>query len=308
MTHVEFRELRYFVAVAEELNFGRAAERLGMAQPPLSRAIRLLEAKLGVSLLVRSTRHVSLTPAGEVLLEQAGLVMESMRTAVRRTRRAGEAARLRVSTKPGADVGIVRRIVDRYHADHPGLDHAVPALPRAAIVIDGWATPETRLRDGDADVVILRTPFDGRDIQFKTLSSEPRLAVLPVGHRLAGRARIAVADLADEPFPRWPGAGELRTAHWTGRDPASLALASPGGGEPLREAPPGPVVRDLLHLLEVVALGQAVAFLPASARERYQRDDLVYRPVSGLSESTLGIAWPKGPCRAGGWRTSGSAR
>src|SRR6201996_8058555 len=118
MNDLEVRQLRYFVAVAEELHFGRAAERLGMAQPPLSRAIRHLERQLGVVLLERTTRQVRLTAAGEVLLRDARTVLEAVTAAARRTRQAGSSTpQLRGALKADVDGGLLSQILDAYSAD-----------------------------------------------------------------------------------------------------------------------------------------------------------------------------------------------
>src|SRR6266508_4669322 len=258
MNELEVRELRYFVAVAQELNFSRAAARLGMAQPPLSKAIRQLEAKLGVRLLERTTRRVTLTEAGQVLLEQARGAIDAVGAAARRAQRAGQA-----TATP-------------------------PELLATELVISGWGEPAVMLRDGRADVALLRSPFDGHGLDVEELASEPRLVALAAGHRLAGRRRLLLADLADEPVPHSADADGQAAAYWAGRDPGSLAASWPG-----RHPAPGPRVGDLAQLLEVVALGQAVAFLPPSLAKQHPRADVVYRPVAGLSPSTLAVAWPQ---------------
>jgi DNA-binding transcriptional LysR family regulator len=283
MNHLEVRELRYFVAVAEELNFSRAAERLDMAQPPLSKAIRQLEAKLGVRLLERTTRRVALTAAGQVLLEQARAALDAVGAAARRAQRAGQPApRLVVAAKTG-DAKLLREIAAAYQAmtDPPGL-------PATEMVISGWGEPVLMLRDGRADVALLRSPFDAHGLDLEELDTEPRLVALAAGHRLAGRRRLLLADLAGEPVPRAAEADEQAAAYWAGRDPASLTGAARPG-----QPPAGPRVGDLAQLLEVVALGQAVAFLPASLAAQHPRADVVYRPVAGLSPSTLAVAWPQ---------------
>ncbi|MFC5749320.1 LysR family transcriptional regulator [Actinomadura rugatobispora] len=118
MTEPEIRELRYFCAVAEELNITRAAERLGMAQPPLSRAIRQLERRLGVALFDRTERRLALTQAGEILVKEAAVVLGALNSAVRRTRRAGLAGRrLVVTAKPGVATELLHRIRERSRAD-----------------------------------------------------------------------------------------------------------------------------------------------------------------------------------------------
>src|SRR6266498_5068986 len=218
MNELEVRELRYFVAVAQELNFSRAAARLGMAQPPLSKAIRQLEAKLGVRLLERTTRRVTLTEAGQVLLEQARGAIDAVGAAARRAQRAGQATpRLVVAAKAG-DAKLLQQIVAAYQAMA-----TPPELLATELVISGWGEPAVMLRDGRADVALLRSPFDGHGLDVEELASEPRLVALAAGHRLAGRRRLLLADLADEPVPHSADADEQAAAYWAGRDPDSLA-------------------------------------------------------------------------------------
>ncbi|CAM5701784.1 DNA-binding transcriptional LysR family regulator OS=Streptomyces griseomycini OX=66895 GN=FHS37_007773 PE=3 SV=1 [Streptomyces griseomycini] len=122
MNDLEVRQLRYFVAVAEELHFGRAAERLGMAQPPLSRTIRDLERQLGVTLFERTTRQVKLTGAGEVLLRDARTALEAVTAAAHRARHAGSASpRLRIALKADIDGGLLPQILDAYGTDPAAL-------------------------------------------------------------------------------------------------------------------------------------------------------------------------------------------
>jgi DNA-binding transcriptional LysR family regulator len=285
VSEVELRELRYFVAVAEELNFSRAAERLGMAQSPLSKAIAQLEARIGVALLERTTRRVSLTPAGVVLLEQARPALQTVTAAVRRAQRAARLEPvLTVAMKSGGDGGLLREILAAYQA---------PDRPPVEVLVASWGQPASLVHEGRADVALLRSPFSTRGLEVEELLSEPRMVVLAVGHRLAGRSRLRRADLASEAMPQWPGADEVTAAHWTGRDPASLSAAWPDGTAPPVEVP-GPVVSDLDQLLTVVALGQAVAFVPSSTAERHSRTDVVYRPVTDLSPSAVAVAWPEG--------------
>jgi DNA-binding transcriptional LysR family regulator len=289
MDDVEVRELRYFIAVAEELNFTRAAQRLGMAQPPLSAAIGKLERKLGVRLLDRTSRRVVLTPAGAMLLAEGRTAVENLGAAVQRVRRQavpGEC--LTVVVKAGDGTSLVRRIARRCAAD--------PHVPEVRIVFSRAGDMTAAVRGGMADAAILRAPFDSRGLDAEVLLAEPRVAALPADHRLAGHREIRQADLAGEPMPRWAGpAAASALAFWTGTDtqPGSGALSAPPGpgNRPDRV---GPLVSDMNQLLDAVALGQAVAFIPASVASRHAVPDLAFVPVTDLSPSTVMAAWRQG--------------
>jgi DNA-binding transcriptional LysR family regulator len=151
------------------------------------------------------------------------------------------------------------------------------------------------VRDGVADAAILRAPFDSRGLDTEVLLAEPRVAALPAEHRLAGRSEIRRADLAGEPMPRWSDpAGAAALAFWTGTDtqpgPGAPAPPDPGNGQDQA----GPVVSDMNQLLDAVALGQAIAFIPASVATRHAVPDLAFVPVTDLSPSTVMAAWPEG--------------
>lgn len=255
---METRELAYFVTVAEELNFTRAAERLQIAQPALSRAIRRLERRLGVTLLERTSRNVALTPAGEVLLDEARRALEAVDAAVRRTRRAGRREpRLVVAMKPGGDAGLLPGILAAY-ADEPD---AIPVD-----VVCGIGERVTMLRDGRADVALLHELNDLHGFDTADLLVEDQVVMVSRDHRLAGRPAVVLADLAGETLPRWYG------------------------------APPGAVTPDateLGHLMQNVALGRAVAVVPESKRAT-MRADLVAVPVLDAPPTTLLLAWPEG--------------
>lgn len=281
MDEVELRELHYFIAVAEELNFTRAAARLGLAQPPLSAAIGKLERKLGVRLLERTSRRVSLTPAGTVLLEQGRIAVGAAGAAVERARRAGtQPGRLTVAVKPGTGTGLLRRIMQRCAQD--------PEVPEVHLLFGHPGGPAAAVRGGAADVAILRAPFDQRGLDTELLMTEPRVAVLPAGHRLAGRAGLRRADLAGEPMPRWAGQDDpAAAAYWTGTDTPGPARSSRGS-----QAPQGPVINDISQLLDAVALGGAVAYVPVSVAGQHRSAGLVFLPVSDLSPSEVMAAWP----------------
>ncbi|MEU6541259.1 LysR family transcriptional regulator [Streptomyces sp. NPDC047000] len=255
---VETRELRYFVAVAEELHFGRAAHRLGIAQPPLSRAIRLLERRMGVTLLERTSREVRLTAAGEVLLTEGRGVLGAVAAAVRRTRRAAAVTpRLVLALKPGGDADLLRPILDRYAAT-PGavpVELAFSVGERAAMV-----------RDGRADLALLHRPQnDLSGLDSDDLHAEGQVVVLPDGHPLADRTTVSMADLRGETQPRWPEA---------------------------RPGVTGQLVTETAQLLQLILLGRMVAVLPESVRDRLP-PGTVSRPVTDAEPATLVIAWPR---------------
>lgn len=263
MDRLGTRELAYFVAVAEELHFGRAAARLGIAQPPLSRAIASLERRVGTALLRRTSRSVTLTPAGEVLLHEAGRTLQAADAALRRARRAGdEEPRLSLVMKTGGDAGLLPEVLRAYEADAA----AVPV----EVLVCGTGEQALHLRDGRADVAFLHLPYDDvRGLDIEPLREERQVAVLPREHRLAGRASVSLDELRDEPLPRWPG-------------------MSPGQAS-------GPEVRDSGQLLQLIALGRTVAVLPESVL-RHLRSDLVGVPVPDAPPTTVVVAWPEQSC------------
>ncbi|MFG1605920.1 LysR family transcriptional regulator [Actinoplanes sp. NPDC049265] len=261
---METRELRYFVAVAEELHFGRAAQRLGMAQPPLSRAIRQLERRLGVDLLERTSRSVTLTEAGTVLLREARAALDAVAAAERRTRRAGASGTpgLVLVTKAAAAGELLAKLLDAYAAE--------PDAGPIDVVLCSVGEQEGMLRDGRADVALLHTPFDsvtGFDIE--ELATETQVAVLPAGHPLTTRTHLRLADITDRPdlpMARWPRDG-----------------VCPDG--------PGPEIHDQAQLLQLIALGRTTVVLPESVRP-YLTDRHATVPMLDAPEVTTVIAWP----------------
>ena len=262
---VETRELRYFVAVAEESHVGRAAERLGMAQPPLSRAIAQLERRLGTELFTRTPRGMSLTSAGETLLREGRVALAAVEAAERRTRRAVEVtgARVVLTAKAGASSELMAKLLDAYAAEPGAVD--------VEVVLSPPGHQAQMLRDGRADVAILHRPFDdtsGFDVDV--LSVEEQVLILPSGHPASGRASMSVAEatsLPDLPMPRWP--------HLDGTYPEG----------------PGPELRDLTQVLQLVRLGRTAIVLPESARANL-RDGLAVVPLTDAPQVTTLIAWP----------------
>ncbi|MEU3553813.1 LysR family transcriptional regulator [Streptomyces fragilis] len=264
---METRELRYFVAVAEELHFGRAALRLGIAQPPLSRAIGALERRLGAALLERGSRGVSLTGAGAVLLREARAALDAVEAAERRTRRAALTAAghpsVVLAAKAGASGELLAKLLD-VHAAEPGA-------VAVDVLLCGPGEQAGVLRDGRADVALLHRPFDDTaGFDTEDLHTEGQVVILPAGHPLAVRPHLRldeVTGLPDLPLPRWP---------------------RPDGSFP---DGPGPQVRDHTQLTQLIALGRACAVVPESGRTGL-REDLAAVPVLDAPRVTTVIAWP----------------
>jgi DNA-binding transcriptional LysR family regulator len=265
MSDLEVRQLRYFVAVAEELHFGRAADRLGMAQPPLSRAIRELERQLGVQLLERTTRQVTLTPAGEVLLRDARIALDAVTAASHRVRNAGQSEpALRLALKADYDAGLLPRMLATYQRE--------PAALPVELLMGGRGEQERALRDGRADVAILPMPYDERGLDVEPLLTEPRLLAVAATDPLATRPHLRLADLAGRLLPDGTA--------------ADGAACEPGAAPPRRGL-------DLAQIFNLIELGTIVWFSPASLTERHARPGIAYRAVADLPPSTLTVAWPR---------------
>ncbi|WP_344017360.1 LysR family transcriptional regulator [Microlunatus capsulatus] len=263
---METRELEYFVAVAEELHVGRPAARLGMTQPPLSRALQQLERRLGVPLLERSSRGVALTDAGVVLLREGRAALDAVAAAERRTRRAGVVEgppRLVLVTKAGASVELLAKLLDAFAAE--------PEAVAVEVLLCGPGEQEQLLRDGRADVALLHRPFDSTSgLDSEDLGTETQVAVLPAGHELSTRTTLRLADLdglPDLPPPRWP--------HRDGSYPDG----------------PGPQVLNHEQLYQLVALGRTRAVLPASVQVQLRSGHAVVPLVDAPAVTTV-IAWP----------------
>ncbi|MFD1541795.1 LysR family transcriptional regulator [Nonomuraea guangzhouensis] len=333
MNDLEVRQLRYFVAVAEELHFGRAAERLGMAQPPLSRAIRTLERRVGVRLLERTTRHVALTTAGEVFLRDARTALDAVTAAGRRARHAGQAEpRLRLALKADHDAGLLPRILSAYRGAEAALG--------VELVLGGRGEQTSALRDGRADVALVTGPFDGRGLDHQPLLTEPRLVALAAADPLAARSHLRLADLTGRRLPSGAPAdqGGFPPPHTAiakcDDDRPHAALAQGDGERPYAATalsdsdrpyvaiakcvsePPyavltqsdgerpqttqrglvtasGQSATDMTQILKLVELGSFVCFLPASIARIYPRPEIAYRTVDDLEPITLAVAWPQ---------------
>jgi DNA-binding transcriptional LysR family regulator len=264
MSQVESRPLRYFVAVAEELSFARAAERLGIASPALSRAISGLERELGVRLLERSTRRVALTDAGTGLLTDARRAIQALDAAAVRARRAAgvRGGSLLVAVKADVEGGLLEEVLTAYAAEQT----AVPA----EVVFTGWGEQPAMLRDGEADVAIVLEPFDADGLDSESLLHEPQMVALASGHPLAERPRLRLADLE-----------------------AGHRQAGPGTHVYVPNGRRRPAFHDMTQMLRHIELGHMLALFPVSLAERTVRPGLAWRPVDDAPAAAFAVTWPQ---------------
>jgi len=264
---MELRTLRYFVAVAEELHFGRAAARLHMSQPPLSRAIKRLETEVGALLFARSTSGVTLTPVGTVLLAEArALLDQADRLRARVTAAAGVATItvgiLGDSTDPGAT-----RLAAAYRRSHPGIDVRI----RDTDLTD----PTCGLRAGLVDVALTRAPFNETALTVRELRSDPVGVVLRADDPLARRGHLLLADLGDRHWFQFPqGTDPIWQSYWN-------------GGEP-RE---GPVVRAVQECLQAVLWNGTVGLAPLG---HDLPTELTAVPLIDMAPSRVVAVWNEG--------------
>lgn len=265
MDEVEIRELRYFVAVAEELHFGRAAQRLGMSQPPLSRAIQRLEHRLGVELLHRNRRGVELTEAGATLLEEAQAVLDAASAAVHRTRRTQVRPRsLILVTKAGASHELLRDLLNTYTTRADALE--------VEVLFCEVGEQRVVLREGRADLALMHSPYDvTAEFDTAPIFTEGQVAILPSWHPLADRSHLHLADVVDVPG--------LPIARWPQHD----GSYPPG---------PGPEVHTQSQLAQLVSLGRTLLVIPASSRA-WQWPDHIAVPVIDAPPVTTLLAWPR---------------
>ncbi len=274
---LELRHLRYFVAVAEELHFGRAAQRLGMAQPPLSQQIQRLEQVIGTRLFERTSRRVQLTDAGSALLPDARRLLAGAEAALLAARRAGrgEQGELRVAFAATvmflALPEIIRAFRDRFPGVHLDL-REMPTGPQLA-----------GIKAGEIDIGFVREPEPDPELEIVTVMREPLRIAVPKGHPLASRATISVRHLADEPFVLFPA--ELAP----GLHAQVMALCRAAGFTPrvVEES------RELYTSVSLVEAGIGVSILPASVEKLGWRG-VRYRAIpSAAAETRIAAAWRK---------------
>ncbi|MYW70108.1 LysR family transcriptional regulator [Streptomyces sp. SID8379] len=264
---MELRTLRYFVAVAEELHFGRAAARLHMSQPPLSRAIRRLETEVGAELFDRSPAGVSLTAVGTVLLQEArDLLGQAERMRVRVAAAAGTAS-LTVGLLGDSADPDVRRLAADYRLRHPHVEVRIRET--------GLADPTCGLHAGLVDIALTRAPFDQTGLEVRELRADRVGALLRADDRLADRDAVRLADLADRRWFVFPeGTDPVWQSYWN-------------GGEP-RE---GPVVRAVQECRQAVLWNGTVGM---TLLTHEAGEGLAVVPLIDMEPSRAVVAWNAG--------------
>jgi DNA-binding transcriptional LysR family regulator len=267
--------VQYFVAVAEELHFGRAASRLHIAQPSLSHEIRRLEQQLGVTLLDRTSRRVELTAAGETLLVEGRRLLDQAQRVIHSTRAAG-AERLTVGFYGSAGGLLLPDVLRAFGELHPSVTVSVRELLLGDVddILGGRVDVAfTRLLPGQL----------GADVETDVLASEPRVVALPKAHPLAVRESLTFGELSEERFITNPAVdGTGRPARWL--------------AEQHRHGLPGEVAAEAASIQEIlahVASGHGVCLVPASVASQYPRADLAYVEVTDAEPAVVSLAWTR---------------
>lgn len=269
---LELRHLRYVVAVADTLNFSRAAEQLRISQPALSARVKAIERHLDVALFQRTTRSVSLTEAGARFAERAREILRRMTDAEQECRQAGHGRQLRVGFYGVAAGALTAAIVDRFRSENSRVEVELRRY--------GWEDPSAGLQNRDVQLAFVRPPFRSRGLRLLPLLSERRVAGLPADHPYAGRESVDVAELLDEavivrrtPDPVW----------------AEFWYAGAVRGD--RPAPRLVEVGDIDEELLAVAGGRAITLTTAAAADYFPRPGVAYVPLTGLPVSRVALAW-----------------
>lgn len=273
---VNLRELRYFVAVAEDLNVTRAAERLFVSQPALSKQLRVLERQLGFALFERVHSGVALTRQGEALLPTARDLLERWNAGVETARAAAPTGTLVIGMQTAVGRGLQHDALRTFRAKLPGWE--------VSLRLVGWDDPSGGLADGSSDVAFLWLPVPP-GLDTRVLATERRGVALPAQHPLAELEEIPFALLRHEPFIALPvAAGRLRD-FWLGLDARD--------DEPVIAV----VANTAEEVFEAVTSGMGVVLIAEGNAALYRRPGMTYRPVADLPQGELAIAWRKGDYR-----------
>jgi DNA-binding transcriptional LysR family regulator len=264
--------------VGEELHFSRAAERLHLDQPTLSRHVRRLEEKLGVKLLDRTTRTVALTDAGEAFLEKARDVITAADSAVNAARDAGRTGVLRVGMMVQVAEPLRSEAFNLFEARYPDVE----LKPRSYPFVD----PACGLESGETDVALVWLPIEHPQIETERLFEEPRYFIVANDHRLARRRSIRREDVEDEPFFTWPES-------W-GLSPTAMAWGDFFQLEPRLDGTrrvSGAEVHDEDEWLDALVRGRAISTAPASAKTYYPWPGITFIRAQGIDPAVVAVAW-----------------
>lgn len=271
---LDLRKLRYFVAVAEELHFGRAADRLYITQPVLSRQVRQLEQELGTELLDRSSRRVELTEAGRLLLDEGRALLDASDAARRRMQGVADGvAVLRIGFFVGDDFSSALRAFQAEQEERVEIE-----LHRIY-----WDSQVDLLHKGLVDVAFVHLPIEQDGLELFPVRAEPRVAVLPRDHPEASAESTTIAALAEDPVIIQRGAPAAWQA-FHNVDPRA------DGRHPVA----GPAVDCIEEKLELVAAGQGISFVPASSAAVFLNANVAYVPVSDIPPIQICLAWREG--------------
>jgi DNA-binding transcriptional LysR family regulator len=275
---IDIRQLRYFQAVAEELHFGRAAARLAIAQPALSRQIQQIEEELGTPLLRRTQRRVELLPAGALLLGRARAIQQDLARAIADTRRTGtgELGRLAVGFIHSSTYGLLPSIIGRFRQVHPGIELELHELPIAA--------QHAALLRGTIDIGLLRVQAAPPELEVQAVLPDPFVLAVPARHALASRSRVQLKSVAADPFVMFP------------RDESPLfharvqAMCEQAGFSP-RVAQHATQIHTVVGL---VGAGLGVAVVPASARNLHPRNVRFVQLADKAEPVHIALGWRRG--------------
>lgn len=266
---MELKRLRCFIAVAEELHFGRAAERLEMAQPPLSRQIAQLEKELDVKLFDRSRAQIRLTPAGDVLMERTRTILDQLDSAFAEVTRIGQgsAGRLRIAFVGSASHGVLPTIIKSYRSHYPDVDLALSAMNNAEL--------ERALVQREIDIAVARPVLKGEEFRTVELHKEPLVLAMPDNSALNARTEIALRDLAGETFVLYP-----RRPRPSFADHVLTVLRQ-------EDVTPTETIfaQDYQTAISLVSVGVGLSVVPESVSTT-QRPGVFYRPYMGINPGT----------------------
>lgn len=266
---MELRRLRYFIAVAEELHFGRAASRLEIAQPPLSRQIAALEAEIGAQLFDRSRSQIRLTQAGQVLEGHARVLIERLDGAYRETRLVGEGGqgRLRLAFVGSASHSVLPSLIKSYRSHYPKVELAISAMNNAEL--------HSALIQREIDIAVARPDLGDDELRAELLDREELILAIPDNSELATREEIRFADLGDQTFvlyPRRPRPSYadhvLGICRTEGFDPAATEMA-----------------QDFQTAISLVSVGVGISVVPHSVSQT-SRPGVFYRKYIGTNPGT----------------------